>query len=210
RTVNHDAFDRLVQFQVLAQRRVLERLKLVIHRRLAVVGAAGDVFQENIDFFVGDDVSDILRVPAELAEGNADHFVAGYRRPSAIARVDRGVDLDAQTRYRKVVGHELDPRNDSLGDGQRRPSRGKAVRQHRILDLRQLTGAHHCRMGVEKGRIVELQNGQVDAGGDRHHRGGQLVAGRIGLDLHLSRVQNHVGIGQYALAFDHHARSGYL
>jgi hypothetical protein len=59
----------------------------------------------------------------------------------------------------------------------------------------------------KKGRVIELQNRQVDAGSDRDDGRRHLVAGRIGLDLHLACVQNHVSIGQNALAFDHHAGS---
>ena len=65
-------------------------------------------------------------------------------------------------------------------------------------------------MRVEERRIVELQDGQIDAGRDGHDRCRYLVAGRVGLNLHLAGVENHVGIGQDALALDHHAGGGHL
>jgi len=65
-------------------------------------------------------------------------------------------------------------------------------------------------MRIEERRVVELQDGQVDARCDGHHRCRHLVARRVGLDLNLAGVENHVRIGQDAPAFDHHPGSGYL
>jgi hypothetical protein len=203
--VHDHAFDRLVELQIVAQRRILERLQVVVHRRLAVVSAVGDVLQEQIHFFVGNDVADVLRVAAELGEGEADHLVARDRRTAAVAGIDRGVDLDAKPRHREVVGDELDARDDALGDRERRASGREAVGEHRILDARQLARARQRRMRVEKAGIVELQNREIDARRDGHHGRRQLVAGGVGLHLHLRGVEDHVSVGQYALALDDHA-----
>ncbi len=203
--MNHHAFDGLVQLEECAQRRIFQRLQLIVHGGLAVVVTVRDVLQEQIDFFVGDDVADVLRVAAQLAEGEAYHFVAGDRRAAAVAGVDGGIDLNTQARHRVVVGHELDARHDALGDGQRIAAGREPVGENRVLDLRQLAGARHGRVGVEKRRVVELQHGQVDAGCYRHHGGRQLVAFRIGLDLYLTGVEHHVSVGEDALALDHDA-----
>ena len=101
--VHDHALDGLVELQVLAQRRILQRLQLVVHGRLAVIVAVGDVLEEQIHFLVGDDVADVLRVAAQLAEREADHLVAGDRGAAAVAGIDRRVDLDAQPRHRIVV-----------------------------------------------------------------------------------------------------------
>ena len=50
--VHHHALHALVELQVLAQRRILERLQIVVHGGLAVVVAVGNVLQEQIDFLV--------------------------------------------------------------------------------------------------------------------------------------------------------------
>ena len=58
-------------------------------------------------------------------------------------------------------------------------------------------------MRVEERRVVKFEHGQVDAGRDRFDRGGDLVAGLVGLHLHLAGVRDHMGVGQDALALDH-------
>ena len=207
--MDHHAFDRLVELEVITQRGILEGLQLVVHCGLAIVVAVGDVLEEQVDFLVRNDVADALGVPTcELAECQTDHLVAGDRRSAAVSRIDRRIHLDAQSRYRKVVRHEFDPRHDSFGDRERRASGREAVGQHGILDLRQLARALDRRMGVEEARIVELQNGEVDAGSDGDHVRRHLVAGGIGLDLHLGRVEHDVRIGQDAPAVDHDAGGG--
>ena len=85
---------------------------------------------------------------AELAEDQADHLVVDQGRAAAVAGVDRRVDLDPQARGPLVVGHELDPRDDPLGDRQAAAPLGIAVDQDAILDLGQLgrAAAAACRL----------------------------------------------------------------
>ena len=61
---------------------------------------------------------------AELAEDQADHLVVDQGRAAAVAGVDRRVDLDPQARGLLVIGRELDPRDDPLGDRQAAPPWG--------------------------------------------------------------------------------------
>src|SRR5580692_5914137 len=130
-----NAGDRLVELQEGAQRGILQRLQLIEQARLAVVVTVGDILEEDVDFLVGDDVADVLRI-SEATEGQTDHLVTGDRRSAAVTRVDGRVDLDAQPRGRIVVGDVLDARNDALGDGQRSATGRKAIGEYRIFDLR--------------------------------------------------------------------------
>ncbi len=119
----------LVEAEEAAQGVVLEGLEWLVHGGLAVVSPVGDVLEEQVDLLAGDDVADVVGL-GELAEDEADHLAVDQRRAAAVARVDRGVDLDADARGILVVGGELDPRDDPLGDRERRASLGKAVDQH--------------------------------------------------------------------------------
>ena len=47
--------------------------------------AVGDVLQEQLDLLVGNDVADVLRVAAQLAEREADHLVARDGGSPAVA-----------------------------------------------------------------------------------------------------------------------------
>ena len=167
-----------------------------------------DILQEEFHFLVGNDVADVLGIAAEFAEGETDHLVVRDGRTAAVAGVDRGIHLDAQARYRIVVRHELDPRDDALGDGQRIAAGREAIGQHGILDVRQLVGALHGRMRIEERGVVQLQNREVDAGSHRHDRGRHLVAGRARLHLDLAGVQHDVCVGENAVTLDHDAGPG--
>jgi len=101
-----------------------------------------------------------------------------------LLRIDGRIDLNAQARDRIIVGREFDARHDAFGDRQRRSAGRKSIRQYRILDLRQLAGTRHRRMGVEETRIVQLQHRQVDSRRDGEDGGRYLVAGCIRLNLH--------------------------
>ena len=169
--------------------------------------AVGDVLQEQLDFLVRDDVADVLHIGCG-GERQADHLVAGQNGAAAVARVDCGIDLDAQARGEVVVIGEFDARDDALGDRQRRAAGRVAVGIHGILDLGQDVGALRRLVRGEEGLVVELDHGQVDAACDGHHRGGNLVAAFLGLHLDLARIAHHVGIGQDAVAFNHHTRAG--
>ncbi len=57
-----NARHRLVELQEAAQRRILQRLQLVEECRFAVIVTVGNILQEDLDFLIGNDVSDILRI----------------------------------------------------------------------------------------------------------------------------------------------------
>lgn len=65
-----------------------------------------------------DDVANVLGVARQALEGDADAFAARVEDgPAAVARVDRGVDLDAEQLGRAVrVGQDLDARDDAARD----------------------------------------------------------------------------------------------
>ena len=95
RATHDDATHILANLQEGAQCRVLQRLQIVIQIGLAVVTTIGDVRQEEVDLFVGDDVADALRT-VQAAEGQADHFVVCHCGAAAVASIDGGINLDAQ------------------------------------------------------------------------------------------------------------------
>jgi len=69
--------------------------------RLALGRATVLVAQEQLDFLVGDDVADVLRIE-HAGKGQADHLFARNHGAAAIARVDGRIDLDAQTETGKL------------------------------------------------------------------------------------------------------------
>ena len=173
-------------------------------RGLAVVMAVLDVLQEEIDFLDGDDVADVLGA-AQAAEGEADHLVAGQRGAAAVAGVDGGVDLDAQAGDGEIIAGEIDAGDDALGDGEVGAAGGKAVDEDGVLDARELGGPGQRGVRREEGLVLQLEHGEVDAGGDELEGGRQLVAGLVGLHLDLAGVEGDVGVGQDAVALDDHA-----
>ena len=60
-------------------------------------------------------------------------------------------------------------------------------------------------MGVEERRGRRVAERQIDAGSDGNHGRRCFVAGRIGLNLHLGRIEHHMCVRQDAPTFDNHA-----
>ena len=206
--VDDDAFHGFIQLQERSQRRVFQRLVVVEHGGFAVVFAVGDVREEKLDLLGGNDVADVLRAARELAEGEADHLVADDRRTAAVAGVDGAIDLDAQPLRGSVVRHELDARNDALGDGQTRTPFRVTVDHDGILDVGQVLGQRERGVRVEEGGVVELEHGEVDAGRDGFDGGADLVARLVGLHLDLARVEHDVRVGEDAVTGDDRAAAG--
>ncbi len=177
-----------------------------MHGGLAVVMAVGDVLEEQVDLLAGDDIADVVGL-RELAEDHADHLAIDQRGAAAVARVDGGVNLDADARDVLVVAGELDARDDPLGDREGRAALGIPVGQYGLLDLGQGLGARHGGPLVEERLVLEPEHGQVDARAHRHDPGRELVARLVTLDEELTGVCNHVGISEDALALDDHARA---
>ncbi len=176
-------------------------------RRLAVVAAIGDVLEEEFNLLARDDVADVVAT-AEAAERESDHLVVVDGGAAAVARVDRGVDLDPQAGRGEIVEREVDSGYDALRDRERGASGGEAVNHHRVLHRRQLGGARQRRAAFEKRFVVELEDREIDALRDRFDGGGKFVAGLVRLHLHLARVEDHVRVGQDAFAFEDDARAG--
>ena len=169
--------------------------------------AVRDVPQEQVNFLGGNDVTDVLRV-AEMAERQADHFVAGDGRAAAVARVDGGINLDPQAGNGKIVRGELDAGNDAFGDRKAVAALRIAIDQHGVLDVRDGFRQRQRRVGVEQGLVIQLEHGQVNARGDGLDGRGNLVAGLVGLHLDLAGVKHHVRVGKDAFALDDHAAAG--
>src|SRR5205085_7721948 len=70
--------------QVRTQRRVLQRLQIVVHGRLAVVTAVRHVLQEDLDLLYWDDVADVLR-RLQVTKGETDDLVTNYGRAAAVS-----------------------------------------------------------------------------------------------------------------------------
>ena len=107
---------------------------------------------------------------------------------------------------RRIAG-KLDPRNNALGDRERRAPLRIPVDQDRVLDLRQSLGAHDRRPLFEERLILEPDHRQVDSRADRLDSRGQLVARLIALDEELAGVEHDVGVGQNSLAVDDDPRA---
>ena len=150
--------------------------------------AVGDILEEQVDLFAGDDVADVVGL-GELAEDHADHLAVDQGGAAAVTRVDGGVDLHADARDILVVGGELDTRDDPLGDREGRAPLGISVGQHSLLDLGQGLCTRHRGPLVEERLILEPEHGQVDARADRHDLGGQLLARLVALDEELAGIR---------------------
>ena len=110
--------------------------------------------------------------------------------------------------HESVVRHELDARDDALGDGQARAALRVAVDHDGVLDVGQGLGEREWGVGVEEGFVVELEHGEVDAGRDGLDGGADLVARLVGLHLNLAGVEDDVRVGEDAAARDDRAAAG--
>jgi len=208
RPVHDDAVHEFVESEKAPQRGVFERLQLIVHGRLAVIGVtARDLREKKRDLLVRNDVTDVV---ADRAEGESDHLVVGDHRAAAVAGVECGIDLDAQPRGADAVVDEFDPRDDALGDGECVAPGGEAIRVHRVGDLWERVGAREGAVLLEKCLIVHLQHRKVDRRGNGDHGSEQLIASSVGLNLDLTRVEDDVSRGEYAIAIDDRPASGHL
>ena len=64
------------------------------------------------------------------------------------------------------------------------------------------------RVGIEEGRVVQFEHGEVNARRDELDRRGNFVAGLIGLHLHLAGVEHHMGARENPFALDDDAAAG--
>ena len=92
--------------------RVFQRLHVIIHRRLAVVMTVRHISEKKVDLFRRNYIADVLRA-VEMAKRETDHLIVHHRGAAAIPRIDRRVNLDAQTGRRHVVTGELDARDET-------------------------------------------------------------------------------------------------
>ena len=137
----------------------------------------------------------------------ADDLSVGHGRPAAVARVQGGVDLDPQPADQAVDRGAFDPRDDALGDGDLLAADRISVDAHRLLDGRDVVGQRQRRAAVEKGRLVDLDDRQVEARRDGDHLGRHAVGGLVGLDEDLAGVEHHVGVGENPIALDDRPRA---
>ena len=86
----------LVELELAAERLVLQVLDLDGQDRLPLVMAVLNIFEEELDLLHRDDITDVVG-PGELAEDNADHLAINHDWATTVTRVDRRVDLDAQS-----------------------------------------------------------------------------------------------------------------
>ena len=182
----------LVETEKAPQRVVFQGLERVVHGGLAVVLAVGDVLEEEVDLLAGDDVADVVGL-GQLAEDQADHLAVDQGRAAAVARVDRGVDLDPEPADSVVVAGELDPRDDSLGDRQARTALGIAVDEHGVLDLGRSGRAARGGRLSKNDSSSSLRTARSIPGLTADHGGRQLVARLLALHEELAGVRGPRG-----------------
>ncbi len=206
---DHDAIHVLGKSKALAQRFVFDRLNQIEDLRFAVVDAVGDIVQEKLDFFDGNQVADVLRV-LNQTEHQSNQLSIRYRRAAAVAKVERGVDLDTQAGRLVVVIGVLDARDDPLGDGKLGAAGRITVHIDRVFDARQLLGERQAAAFVEKRFVVEFEDSQIHSRGDRFDPCRNLGRGLIRLHINLARILHHVRVGQNTLAVNDHAGAFHL
>ena len=161
--MHDDAGNRLVQLEKRPQRGILEGLELIENGGLAGIVTVGDILQEQLNLLARNDVADVFRPASEPAERESDHLVAGDGRSTAVAGIDRGVNLDAQSGNRIVVGGEVDAGDDAFGDGEARASGGESVDHHGVFHLGQRARPRQRAVGIEERLVVELEDRQINA-----------------------------------------------
>jgi len=169
--------------------------------------AVRDVLEKQFNFFARDDITDVFR-PVEMAEGKPNHLVAHHSRPTAVAGIDGRVNLNSQTGNGKIIAGEFDAGHDAFGDGKARTAFRITIDHDRIFDLREQLRARQCRMRVEECFIIQLEHGEINSRRDALDRGGNFIAGLIGLHLHLAGVKRHMGARENPFAFDDDAAAG--
>ena len=92
--------------------------------------AVGDILQEQVHFLVRNDVSDVLRVPPNLLNASPIILSPAIAGPPLFPGLIAASTWMRRPERGKGVGHELDARNDALGDGQGSPARWEPVGQH--------------------------------------------------------------------------------
>src|SRR6476646_756185 len=193
--------------QVRTQRRILQRLQIVIHGRLAIVAAVGHVLQAQLNLLYRHDVADVLR-HLQVTKGTTNDLVVDYGRPAAVSRINRGIDLDAQPERRKTVPGKFNPRDNSFGNGKTRPASGIAVNHDRVLGVRERLSKRQRRVRIEKVLVFQFENSEIDPRSDSFDNSWEFVAGLVGLDLHFAGIVHNMRICQNALAADYDPTGG--
>ena len=171
---------------------------------VAVVGPVLDVLEEAANNRCRNHVADILsHGAAESLESDADNLAVLHDRTPAVARVDRGVDLDGKMAvdFGVAVGLEVDPGDHAGGDGKAVAADGVAVGADRGFqggDAAELEGFGP----LEKPFVINAEDGEVAIVGHMQHA--SLPGGGITLLDHGDEggVAYHVGVGHDAFAFD--------
>ena len=97
--------------------------------------------------------------------------------------------------------------NNALRDGKAGAAFGVAVNHRGIFNFRKLTLARDSGRCVSKNVcIIKLQNCQIDSGRNSFHGCGDFVSGLVRLNLHPTRIHDHMRIRENALAFNHYFR----
>ena len=175
------------------------------HGSSAVGAARSDPLQHEVDLLVRDDVADVLRTTEEAVSQSND-LVAHHSGAAAVAVIDRGIDLHSKAEVGSAVGGKIDPRNDSLCDGEAFAPGRIAVDQNGVPDAGETNRPHERWMGREKRLVVQLQHREVDSLRHGFHLRRDAVARLATLYLEIGDILDQVGIGQDPVALDDETR----
>ena len=145
-----------------------------------------------------------------MARDHADHLAVDDGRPAAVARVDRGIDLDSQARRAGLEDFVLDARHSSLGGRQAVAADREALNRDSRRDLGELGRTGKGRPLGEECLVLQGQHSQVDSRPDRGHLGLDPVTPPAALNEDLVGVEDQMGIGQDSVSLDDHGAAHHL
>ena len=153
------------------------------------------------------DVADAVRI-LRGHHGHAGNVPVDNGRATAVARVDRGIDLHGEQIQSAVhIVLMLDARYDAPGDTHGVAPQGKPVDGHLLLDGRKIPEFQGGGTGKEVG-IIDTQQRKVGIMRDALHA--CIVSPRLAIaaNLYERAVADHMGVGQHLPSFDDAARPG--
>jgi hypothetical protein len=172
----------------------------------SVVASVFHVFEKVCDHGRWDHVADVIR-PLDALHGDPDDGAFRHDGTSAVAGIDRGVDLHGQQiAIGLSIRVDLDSRDDTGCDRQRVAADRKTIDDDVLLERRHLAEGRRGR-AVEKPSICDFEQGEVGVVTDERHPCGKARAAIGPLDLDADRALDDVRVREDAVVGDDHARA---
>mmetsp|Transcript_24492 Transcript_24492/g.64622 ORF Transcript_24492/g.64622 Transcript_24492/m.64622 type:complete len:331 (+) Transcript_24492:467-1459(+) len=163
----HAAREVAVQAELFPQRLRLERLDPADPegRHALVLPRSVHAGEELLNHSRRDDVPDVRGV-LEVAAGDAHHEAVGAEhRASRVARIDRGVDLEAQ----EPIAIHVDARHHAPRDRNVLAAHGEADARHVVVQAREVVRELQALLAAPEVALLHGEHGQVARQARGHH-----------------------------------------